>query len=175
MKQSIYDLTIQGLEIEQLLFDSVGEITPAIEARMDDLLAAGPEIMESAAAVVTQLQASAKVAEEESDRLRTRAKEIEAQAQKLKERMTIALDTAFGGKIKTPRWTIYTQKSADRTVAELVPGITPQLLYEERPDLVRVKMELDREKVVAEYKAGRPLPELILFEEKPGTRSTRIR
>jgi len=36
-------------------------------------------------------------------------------------------------------------------------------------------MELDREKVVAEKKAGRPLPELILFDEKEGGRYVRIR
>lgn len=175
MKQSIYELTLQGLEIEQLLFDSIGEITPEIEEKMDALLLAGPETMEAAAAVVRQLEMSAAMATEESDRLRARSKTFGEQADKLKARMTFALDKAFGGKIKTPRWTIWVQKSADRTVAELIPGVTAEMLHGERPDLVRVKMELDRVKVVQELKAGRPLPELILFEEKEGDRGVRIK
>lgn len=171
---TLYSLALDGIEIEQLLFDSVGEITPEIQVKLDALLESGPPMMEAAAAVVRQLQLSAQIAEEESKRLHERAKEFEGQADKLKERMTFALDKSFGGKVKTPKWSLWTQKSADRIVADLVPGITAEMLHEERPDLVRVKMELDRVKVVAEYKAGKPLPELILFEEKEGTRGVRI-
>lgn len=172
---TLYSLALDGIEIEQLLFDSVGEITPDIQQKMDALLESGPPMMEAAAAVVRQLQLSAQIAEDESDRLRTRAKEFEAQAAKLKERMTLALDKSFSGKIKTPKWSIWTQKSADRIVADLVPGVTAEMLHQERPDLVRVKMELDREKAVSELKNGNPLPELILFEEKEGTRYVRIK
>jgi hypothetical protein len=175
VKQSIYDLTLQGIEIESLLLDSVGEITPDIQEKMDALLESGPETMESAAAVVTQLMRSAKAAEEEADRLRERAKTFEGQATKLKERMLVALDKCFNGKIKTPRWSIWSQKSADRMVADLPPGFTPEELYKERPDLVRVRMELDRTKVIEEYKAGRPLPEDIWLEEKKGARHVQIR
>lgn len=172
---TLYSLAMDGAEIEMLLLDSVGEITPDIQQKMDALLESGPLMMEAAAAVVRQLQLSAQIAEDEADRLRQRAKDFEDQAAKLKERMTVALDKSFGGKIKTPKWSIWTQKSADRTVVDLVPGVTPQMLYEERPDLVRVKMELDREKAVADLKAGKPLPELLLFEEKEGSRFVRIR
>jgi predicted transcriptional regulator len=175
---TLYSLALEGLEIEELLIESLGEITPDIQEKMDALLESGPDKLESAAAVVRQLQASAKIAEEESDRLRERAKTFEAQAEKLKERMGFALDRAFGGKIKTAKWTIYMQKNADRTVADLVPGVTAEMLHEERPDLVRVKMELDRVKAVALYKdpvTRAQLPELLLFEEKTGERSIRIK
>lgn len=175
MTRSIYALSLQGLEIEELLLESAGAITPEIEDKVDALLVSGPETIESAAAVVTQLMMSAKMAEEESDRLRSRAKEFEDQAGALKERMVLALDRAFGGKVKTPKWTVWTQTTGNRTVAELIPGVTPQMLYEERPDLVRVKMELDRVKVIAHLKEGKPLPELILFEEKEGERRCHIK
>lgn len=178
MNTTLYSLALDGLEVEQLLFDSVGEITPDIAGKMDSLLESGPDKLEAAAAVVRQLQASAKIAEEESDRLRERAKTFEAQAESLKERMGFALDKAFGGKIKTPKWTIYMQKSADRTIADLVPGVTAEMLHETDPGLVRVKMELDRPKVVAMYKdplLRKELPELILFEERQGERSVRIK
>lgn len=150
---TLYSLAVDGAEIEMLLLDSLGEITPAIQEALDNLLVSGVDKIEAAAAVVRQLQMSAMVAEEESERLRQRAKDFESQAQQLKDRMTVALDLAFHGKIKTPKWTIYTQKNADRIVADLVPGVTAEMLHKERPDLVRVKMELDRPKVVEEYKA----------------------
>jgi hypothetical protein len=172
---TLYSLALDGIEIEQLLFDSVGEITPDIQVKLDAVLESGPPMMEAAAAVVRQLQISAQIAEDESKRLHARAKEFEAQSDRLKERMTFALDKSFGGKIKTPKWSIWTQKSADRILADLVPGITPEMLYEERPDLVRVKMEFDRVKAIGELKAGRPLPEMILFEEKEGERGVRIK
>lgn len=175
MKQGIYELSMQGLEIESLLFDSVEEITPDVMEKLANLLAGSQDAMESAAAVVTQLMHSAKSAEEESDRLRERSKTFESQAQKLKELMLGAIDLAHNGKIKTPRWTIWAQNAKDSLIADLPPGITPEMLHKDRPDLVRVKMELDRQKVVAEYKAGRPLPEDIWLEEKKGVRFVQIR
>lgn len=178
MTTTLYSLALEGIEIEMLLLDSLGEITPEIQEKMDALLLSGADKMEAAAAVVRQLQASAKIAEEESDRLRARSKEFEAQAEKLKERMKFALDKAFGGKIKTPKWTIWNQKAADRIVADLVPGITAEMLHKEAPELVRVKMDLDRTKCVQLYKdpeTRKTLPDLILFEEKEGERHVYIK
>lgn len=175
MTTTLYDLSREGLAIFDMLEESLGELTPELEARLDALMLEGPERLEAAAMVVRTLQSNARVCEEEAERLRQRAKAFEAQSDRLKERMTKCLDTAFGGKVKTPLFTIYTQKSADRTIAELVPGVTAEMLHEERPDLVRVKMELDRETCVAEFKAKNTLPDLLLFEEREGTRSVRIR
>ena len=174
-KATLYDLTSEGLEIFDMLSDNLGELTPELEERLNKLMLEGPERIEAAAMVVRSLEANAAACEAESQRLRDRAKAFDAQADRLKQRMTKCLDTAFSGKVKTPLFSIWTQKSADRTVADLVPGVTAEMLHSERPDLVRVKMELDREKAVSEYKAGNPLPELVLFEEKEGTRYVRIR
>jgi hypothetical protein len=172
---TLYSLGLDGIEVEMLLLESVGEITPDIQQKMDALLESGPPMIEAAAAVVRQLQLSAQIAEEESDRLRARAKDFESQAEKLRERMGIALDKAFGGKIKTAKWTVYTKKNADRLLCDLVPGITAETLHAEMPELVRVKYELDRVECVRRYKAKEMLPELLLFENKEGTRSTIIR
>jgi hypothetical protein len=177
MSTTLYDLALQGIEIEEMLFDSVGEITPEIQERLDALLESGVDKMEAAAAVIRQLELSAMVAEEEAKRLHERAKQFSAQADKLNERMTFALDKAFSGKVKTPKWTIWTQKAKDVTVAELIPGVTVEMLYKERPDLVRVKMDVDRIKIVQMYKdpeTRKALPELLLFEERPGKRYTRL-
>jgi hypothetical protein len=175
MSSSLYDLSAEGLAIFDLLEESLGELNPQLEARLDALMLEAPERMEAAAMVVRSLEANATACEAEAQRLRDRAKAFDGQVDRLKLRMTKCLDVAFNGKVKTPLFTVYTQKSADRTVAELVPGVTPEMLYQDRPDLVRVKYELDREKAVADFKAGKPLPDLILFEEKEGTRYVRIR
>lgn len=175
-KSTLYDLTAEGLEIFDMLEDNFGELSPELEARLDKLMLEGPQRLEAAAMVVRSLEANATACEAEAQRLRERAKAFDAQVDRLKARMTVCLDTAFNGKVKTPLFTIYTQKSADRVVAELVPGVTAEMLHQERPDLVRVKMELDREKVTRLWKDGdRAMPELILFEEREGTRSVRIR
>lgn len=175
MKQTLYDLTGEGLEIFDMLSDNLGELTPELEERLDQLMLEGPARIEAAAMVVRSLESNAAACEAEAQRLRDRAKAFDAQADRLKLRMTKCLDAGFSGKVKTPLFTIWTQKSADRTVADLVPGVTAEMLHSERPDLVRVKMELDREKAVAEYKAGKPLPDLVLFEEREGSRYVRIR
>jgi hypothetical protein len=174
-KITLYDLTHEGLEIFDMLSDNLGELTPELEQRLDKLMLEGPARIEAAAMVVRTMEQNATACEFEAQRLRDRSKAFEAQADRLKKRMTACLDVAFSGKVKTPLFTIWTQKSADRTVAELVPGFTPEMLHAERPDLVRVKMELDREKVVSDLKAGKPLPELILFEQKEGSRYVRIK
>lgn len=175
MSTTLYDLTQEGLEIFDMLSDSLGELTPELEQRLDKLMLEGPGRIEAAAMVVRSLESNAAACEHEAERLRRRAKDYETQMDRLKKRMTLCLDSAFNGKVKTPLFTVWTQKSADRTVADLVPGVTAEMLYQERPDLVRVKMELDREKTVAELKAGKSLPELIVFEEKEGSRYVRIK
>lgn len=174
-KPTLYDLTREGLEIFDMLSELQGELTPELEERLDRLMLQGPERIEAAAAVVRSLEHNATICEDEAQRLRERAKAWGAQADRLKLRMTKCLDAAFNGKVKTPTITVWTQKSPDRTVAELIPGVTPEMLHAERPDLVRVKMELDREKAVADYKARKPLPDLLLFEEKEGSRYVRLK
>jgi hypothetical protein len=174
MTATLYEITNDALSIFDQLSDNLGELTPELEARLDKLLLEGPGRIEEAAMMVRIMEASAATAEFEAERLRERAKNFQGQADRLKKRMTVALDTAFKGKIKTALFSVWTQKSKDHIVADLVPGVSAQMLHAERPDLVRVKYELDREKTVAAWKAGEELPELVLFEEKKGTRFTRI-
>jgi hypothetical protein len=177
-KLSLYEVSVEGLQIFDLLEEAQGELTPELEARLDALLVDGPAAIERAAMVVRTLEQNATACETEAQRLRDRAKDFDNQVDRLKHRMTACLDTAFSGKVKTPLFTVYTQKSADRVVADLIPGVTPEMLHKERPDLVRVKMELDREKTVQLYKdpeTRKDLPELILFELREGTRNVRIK
>lgn len=175
---TLYDLSVEGLEIFDMLSDNLGELTPELEERLDKLMLEGPQRIEAAAMVVRTLQQNAVACEEEADRLRERAKAFGKQVERLKARMTVCLDSVFSGKVKTPLFTIHTQKSADRTIADMMPGFAPEDLYKVRPDLVRVKMDLDRIKAVELYDnpdTRKDLPELICFEEKEGTRNVRIK
>src|SRR5271156_2212733 len=151
MTATLYEITNDALSIFDQITDNLGELTPELEKRLNDLMLQGPHRIEEAAMMVKILETSAAAAEFEAERLRERAKNFQEQSDRLKKRMTVALDTAFSGKIKTALFCIYTQKSADRTVADLVPGVTAEMLHAERPDLVRVKYELDREKTVAAW------------------------
>lgn len=174
---SLYDLSQEGIEISEMLTEAMGELTPEIEKRIDAVLLNGPERIEAAAMVVKQLEAGAKACEDEADRLRERAKSFSDNASSLKKRMCFALDAAFHGKVKTPLFSIWNQTSADTTTADLAPGYTPEMLHQERPDLVRVKYEFDRQKAVAMYKAGdtEGMPDTLFFSENPGVRYVRIR
>lgn len=172
---TLYELSLEGVQISDMLTENEGELTPEIERRLDDLMLEGPARMEAAAMVVKQLDANAMACEEEAKRLRERAKAFSANADRLKARMVIALDAAFNGKIKTPLFTIWAQNSAATTVVDLAPGFTPEMLYQEFPGLVRVKMELDRPKVLETHKAGGKLPETIFFGENEPTRYCRIK
>ena len=171
----LYDLSQEGVMISDMLTENEGELTPELEARLDALMLEGPERMEAAAMVVRQLEASANACEEETKRLRDRAKAFQDNADRLKKRMVIALDCAFSGKIKTPLFTIWAQNTAATTVCDLAPGVTPEMLQAERPDLVRVKVELDRTGAVAKFKAGEKLPDELFFTTNDATRYLRIK
>ena len=178
MKQSLYDLTKEGLEIFDMLEENLGEVTPELEERLDRLMLEGPERIEAAAMVVRTLESNAAACEEESKRLRDRAKAFDNQVERLKLRMTKCLDSAFNGKVKTPLFSIWTQKSADRVVADLMPGITAEMLHADHPELVRVSYELDRTKAVEMFKdeeKRKQLPDEVLFEDREGTRYVRIK
>jgi hypothetical protein len=180
LKPTLYDLSVEGIQIFDLLEDNLGELTPDLEARLDRLMLQGPERLEAAAMVVHTLEHNATACEAEADRLRQRAKDFEAQSEHLKQRMTKCLDLAFHGKVKTALFSLWTQKAADRIIAELLPGVTAEMLYRENPELVRVKYELDREKCVRIFayppaERAQLLPDLVVFEEKEGIRYVRIK
>ncbi len=174
-KLTLYDISLEGVQIADILTQNDGELTPELEARLDELMKAGPERIEAAAIVVQDLMGSALVCEQESMRLNARAKSFEANAQRLKERMAIALDCAFNGKVKTHRFTCWTQKSPDTVAFDLLEHVSLEALQEDHPELVRVKLELDKAKCKEILQSGGELPEAIYVERNEGHRYTRIK
>jgi hypothetical protein len=171
---SLYDLSIEGLQIQDILAQNEGELTPELEQRLDELLQSGPSVLEAAAIVSKQLDADGDLCRQEGTRLLNRAAGFHGNAKKLRDRMRIALDCAFHGKIKTPKFTIWTQKSPDRTGFDLREESTLEALQEAAPEFVRVTLALNREALQEAYKRGESLPESIFVDERPGERYTRI-
>ena len=172
---NLYDVALVGQQIQDFLEKSEGELSPEAEAIFDKLLSEGPERLEAAAMVVKQLDAYQAECKAEEARLAERRKAFEANANKLKERMRWALDAAFSGKVKTAKFTLWTQKAPDTVAVELKEGMTPELLFHEFPELVRVKYELDKIAVMDARHSGEYLPSYIFVEEKPGSRYIRIK
>lgn len=134
---SLYDLSKEGMLIEDALLESSGELTPELEERFDKMLAQGPAAVEAASAIVRELTVSAAAAKEEKDRQASRQKSFEENAKKLKSRIRFALDAVFNGKLKTPRFTLFTSKGRTSTsVAYLGLPENLSALQLEFPDLV---------------------------------------
>lgn len=174
-KPSLYDLSLEGVQIADLLTEREGELTPEIEQRIDALMMAGPERVEAAAIVVRQLEANADACAGEMERLAARAASFHANAQHLKERIAIVLDCAFNGKLKTEKFTAWTQQSADHTGFAVREGHTIEEVEAADPSLVRVKKELDKIALKKKFDRAEALPLAIHFETTAGKRFLRLK
>jgi hypothetical protein len=169
----LYQIPAEAYEIEMLLEQSEGEITPEIEEKLKAFVDGGKEKLEHAAAVVKSLQAQADACKEESARLSARKASLESNADRLKGLMLLAVDKGFNGKVKTSFFTIYGQTSKSTVSFSIAEGVDPWTIPEE---FARVKPpELDKEKLQQAYKSGQPIPEIIKAEERPGVRFLQIR
>ena len=173
---TLYDIGIEGMLIASILTECEGELTPDVEQRIDELMRKAPSRVEAAAMVVRQMEADAQTCREEARRLAERAKGFEQNAEQLKKLMVVAVDAAFSGKVKTARFTIWTQKAADSVKFSLAEEFTIDMLHEDRPDLVRVTKELENAALQVHYKTDKvAIPDAINIEEKTGERYIRIK
>ena len=169
----LYEIPVEANEIEALLADNYGELTPEIERRIADFLKEGKEKIESAAIVVKSLEDDADVCKQEAERLLARAKGLQSGADRLKGLILFAVDEGFGGKVKTPKFTIWAQTSAATVSFELPPGAD---IHAVPLQFLRMKdPELDKQALKACFDAELDIPEQIVVSEKPGTRYLRIK
>ena len=168
---NLYELTIEGAEINRILTENEGELTPELESRLDAILGEGKDKVEAAAMVVRSLETSAEACSAEAARLSKRSKSYEEQVDKLKLRMLYAVDGAFGGKVKTDKFTIYGQNSADTVAFDVAPDAD---LSKIDPSVVRTTYALDKIALKERYKAGTVPPE-VTATPMPGKRSLRIK
>lgn len=171
---SLYDIGIVGRQIYDYLELTDGELTPEAEEIFDRLLREGPERLEAASVVLRQLDAYQDECKAEEKRLADRRRSFEANAAKLKERMGFALD-ALGGKVKTAKVSLWMQQGADTTAVDFREGFKLDDLLLEHPELVRVKLELNKVEAKTWLDRGDELPESIYVEHSPGRRTIRMK
>jgi Siphovirus Gp157 len=172
---NLYEIAVEGAEMEQMLEETGGVLTPELEARFDALLKGGKEKIEAALCVRQNMKAEAKAAKEEATRLAGRAASLEKQVAKLSERVLIAVDWAFDGKIKTPRFTAYGTTGADGYEYTLAPDCDIVELHKANPEIVRMNVELNRAALNQLVKDGEALPQEIHVEPVPGKRWLNVR
>lgn len=162
-RMGLYDVTLESQLIEDALVASGGELTPEIEARFDELLKQGPRAIDGACAILRELSASVKSTYDEERRLYDRKKAFERNLETLKERVRIAVDSPmFNGRVKTPRFTVWTQKAADRLEVEFQAADSSlENLWNVRPELVErtVTYKLKAEVVADLWEEERPARE----------------
>jgi hypothetical protein len=175
-KLTLYDVTLEGMQITDILIDNDGELTPELEQRLDELMREAPDRIEAAAMVLRQIERDAAACKDEESRLAERRTGFESQAARLKERIRLAVDAAFNGKVKTPRFTIWTQKAADSVAFDLAEEFTLEMLQQDHPVLVKTELKLDKAALKAIYeRQPDTLPEAILVDKKEGSRYLRVK
>lgn len=169
----LYEIPIEANEIEAVLADTYGELTPGTEQRIADFLRDGKEKVEAAAIVTLSLEDDAEVCRQEAERLLKRAAGLENGARHLKGLILFAVDEGFGGKIKTAKFTIWGQSSAATVSFELPPGAD---IHNVPLEFLRMSdPELDKKALKAALEAELPIPEIVVVAEKPGSRYLRIK
>jgi hypothetical protein len=174
-KPTLIDIGETAMHIHDLLRESEGELTPELEAAMDNMLSNGQESLDAAAWVVRQLAGEQSVCEIEAKRYKERAASKERQVEALKGRMLFAVDAAFGGKLKTARNLIWGQDSAPTVGFDVAPDADLEQVAKDQPTFVRRKYELDKLALKRALDAGEAIPNAIAVTENPGKRSLRIR
>jgi len=202
-RMTLYDITLEGFQLEDIFENNGGELTPELEERLDNLLKQGPAKIESATMVTREMEATAEICRSEAKRLTDRAISLEKQAQKLKDRIVVALDAAFNGKVKTALFTVYSQKAADTLAVDISEEYTAEQIHQDHPELIKTEYSLDKgatrrlwEQNAESYKAAKSIlanpeaddqlrawatevvkviPDCLVIEEKQGKRYLRIR
>lgn len=169
----LYEIGIEAQQIEWLLSEADGEISPELDARMADFLAGGVEKIENAACVVKSLEAEAATLKQQEARMKKRRDSIEANIERLKALMLVAVDAGFKGKLKTSLFSIWGQTSAKTAKFSVAPEVDllrlPDQFIKIEPPVLATGALLDA------WRSKQELPPEIVVQEIEGTRGLRIR
>lgn len=171
---TLYSITQEGMELNDILTATDGEITPELELRLDEWLKSGKGKIDAACKVVQSLTASADACLEESKRLNERTSSFLRNRDMLKDRILGAVDLAFGGKVKTDLFTVWGQTSADTFAVDIAADCDLKALHAADPELVKVGYALDKAKCRQLIKDGTEING-VTVQENPGKRYLRIK
>jgi hypothetical protein len=171
---NLYEIAVEGLELERILEETGGELTPELEQRFDSLLQ-GKDKIDAALCVRRRLELEAGVCRQESERLRARAASLEGQKETLTRRVLIAIDCAFGGKLKTARFSAWGQNCAPVKEYRMTADADFAVFCDQYPQFSRVSRDLNKAALAAHIKDGGKLPPEIEVDEFPGKRILQVR
>lgn len=149
---SLYDLTAEWLEIEDLLIENGGELTAELEERLAAVQGGIEERTDAICAVVQRLTRAAEAAKAEADRLTALARSRQNSADRLKRYLLDRLTDIGREKVETNRFVVRVQQNGRPSIAwELDPELLPA-------ELQRVTVALDGTAAYERWKRGEPLP-----------------
>lgn len=175
MKMSLYETTVEGMELDRILGEAEGELTPELEWRLDTFLKAGKESIDAACKVVQSLEAASNTCYVEAMRLMARKDSYEQNIKSLKARVLGAVDNAFDGKVKSNLFTVWGQTSAPTVGFEVSPDADLAEVQKVFPEVVRTRYELDKTALKSMRAQGKILPAAVTVIENEGTRYLRIK
>ncbi len=120
---TLYERTAKLMELDRVIGDADGEITPEQEAEMEALAGSVNEKAEAVAAKRAELLATASVCEEEADRLTRRAKTLTARAKWLDGYLLAQLTLAGITKVQGERFTISRVLNPPRAIVVADPPV----------------------------------------------------
>lgn len=173
--RNLYEIGVEGSEIERILIQAEGELTPELEARLDSLLSRGGDVLDSAAAVVRRLTAHEDECKLEAKRFAERASMFERDKDNLKARILFAVDSGFGGRVKTSKNTLWGQNASPAITIELAPDADLEAIAAEYPSLVKRSIALNTTEVRNRLQNDEALPASIVTTDLPPKRFLRLK
>ncbi len=162
-KRTLMEMTDDMQALDDLLAEVGGDITdPSVEATVQQWFSELDSGMQSKVdnycALISEFAARAKVRADEAERLASRAKRDEAQANWLKAMMLQALSTRGLRKFETERFTVSVVKNGGQQPIDLHSEVPPDW------SLTRTEVVPDRARIRAALEAGESLSFATLCE-----------
>lgn len=110
-KKTMTDIVNVFRELEELMIEAGGEITPEVESLLDENLTDRDEKLDRYQDYIRHLKAQAEYLKGWEDQLRKRRDSVERAVESMKDRMLWAMDMYGLQKVKTDRHTFWIQES----------------------------------------------------------------
>ncbi len=161
MTLKLYEIAPLWQQIQDALVESGGELTPEVESLLARLEDEGAAKIDAAMCVDRHYKASSEFLAGEISRLQARKAAVDGAQVGLRNYVLPAV-IALGGKVKTPRFTVYTTKRRSFAI-ELAPGHD---VWELDARFYRTREpELNKTEIKKAIEAGEAAPEALVIAE----------
>ena len=154
----LYEIPAEWREVEELIEEAGGEITPEIEDRMEVLEGDLSAKVDVFAALVREAAARSEAFAAESKLFSDKARVAKNKAEGLKRYMKDTLERMGRTAAEGELFKVRIQQNPERVADE---GLDPDRLPERYVKVETVKT-VDKAKILADYKTGRALPEGVI-------------